>query len=123
MRSKKGFTLVEVMFVVLMIAMLLTIAVIAFSRPSTTSRSRACVMNLRQVATAKEQWAIENRKTSAEVPTWADLKGPGLYIKAPNSSGLICPMGGVYSLNNVETNPTCSLGATVSPEHVLPGDK
>ena len=43
------------------------------------------------------------------------------YIKL-NSANLIppCPAGGSYTCNTVGTAPTCSLGATVDPQHVLP---
>ncbi len=33
---------------------------------------------------------------------------------------LSCPKGGVYTVKKVGDVPTCSLGATVTPAHVLP---
>ena len=45
----------------------------AFIRARTTSASNACVNNLRQLDGAKEQWKLENHKTSNGVPTWEDL--------------------------------------------------
>ena len=61
-RRQNGFTLVEMMIVVLIIAMLLAIAIPNFLRARELSRSRACQGNLRILATAKEQWAMDNKK-------------------------------------------------------------
>jgi hypothetical protein len=60
---------------------------------------------------AKEQWALENRKTAAAVPTWNDLVGPLKYIKEQPA----CPAGGTYTINAMAQRPTCSV-----PGHELP---
>jgi hypothetical protein len=43
------------------------------------------------------------------------------YFKL-DSAGKIpgCPDGGIYHLSKVGEHPTCSLGTTVTPAHVLP---
>jgi hypothetical protein len=43
------------------------------------------------------------------------------YIKL-NKRGKIpsCPSGGIYQDSRVGEPPTCSLGSTVTPAHVLP---
>jgi hypothetical protein len=63
----------------------------------------ACVNQLRQLDGAKQQWALENRKTTADVPTERDL-APYLKNGIPK-----CPAGGTYALNAVSAAPTCNI--------------
>lgn len=111
-KKNKGFTLVEIMIVVLIIGILLAIAVPNFIRARETSRGRTCVANLRQIEAAKEQWAMENQKTGADVAAQADLAGANAYMKTFPT----CPSGGTYTIAAVNANPTCSIGGA----HALP---
>ncbi len=67
----------------------------------------ACINNLRQLDGAKQQWALENKKTAADVPSEADVTP---YLKAFPT----CPSGGTYTLHEVGAMPTCSV-----PGHAL----
>jgi hypothetical protein len=71
----------------------------------------ACINNLRQVDAAKQQWALENKKKTEDVPTAQDLNP---YIKGGFAS-LHCPLDGSYTIGPVGQNPTCSI-----PKHKLP---
>lgn len=103
--KNKGFTLVEIMIVVLIIGILLAIAVPNFIKARETSRNRTCVANLRQIEAAKEQWAMETGQAATAVPTAADLTGANGYIKGNMPT---CPSGGTYAINAVNANPTCT---------------
>jgi len=105
-RSKKGFTLIEIMIVVLIIAVLLAIAIPNFMKARETSRTKACVANLRQIDTAKVQWAMDQKKVGTDVPATTDLYPT--YVKAAPS----CPSGGTYTIGAVDTNPSCSIGGS-----------
>ncbi|MFN8140253.1 MAG: prepilin-type N-terminal cleavage/methylation domain-containing protein [Fimbriimonadales bacterium] len=104
-RRNKGFTLVEIMIVVLIIGILLAIAVPNFIRARETSRTKSCVANLRQIDAAKEQWAMDNKAADG------DAVGGALwptYIKKQPE----CPSGGAYTINVVGTDPVCSIGGS-----------
>ena len=109
-RKNKGFTLVEIMIVVAIIALLATIAIPSFMKARTSAQSGACVNNLRQIMYAKEQYAFANsNQISANL---GDYVGTNAYIK----STPVCPGGGTYTVGALTVNPTCSVGTP----HVLP---
>jgi len=108
-KKNKGFTLVEIMIVVLIIGILLAIAVPNFIQARNTSRTRTCIANLRQIEAAKEQWAMENNQGSTATPAQGDLMPT--YMK----SWPACPAGGTYAINAVNANPTCTTAG-----HALP---
>jgi prepilin-type N-terminal cleavage/methylation domain-containing protein len=101
--KSRGFTLVEIMIVVLIIGILLAIAVPSFMNARERSRTNACRSNLRQIQAAKEQWAMANRQGATATPTWTNLV-PQFLQQQPN-----CPSGGTYTIGNMSTNPTCSV--------------
>lgn len=70
----------------------------------------ACINNLRQMDGAKQQWALENKKTDQSVPTEKEVAD---YLK--DSLFPKCPAGGTYSIKAVNADPTCSI-----PGHQLP---
>ena len=85
----KGFTLVEIMIVVAIIAILAAVAIPNFVRYRKTSQMNACISNLKQLVTASEQWKMNN----AGVPEMTDLVGTDKYIKVTPT----CPAKGTYS--------------------------
>jgi prepilin-type N-terminal cleavage/methylation domain-containing protein len=109
---KRAFTLIEIMIVVLIIGILLAIAVPNFVRAREASRAKACVANLKQIDSAKQQWAMDNRAAAGGTVTggMATLVGTAGYIK----SDPVCPSSGAYTLNTIELNPTCAIGGLVT---------
>ena len=119
--AKVGFTLLEIMIVILVIALLLAIAVPHFMRARASARSKACTENLRQFETAKEQWAINTQAPVTARPTAEDLVTE--YVKGTEDTLPLCPSGGSYSLNDLLTPPTCDIGSNGTAgdfdDHVL----
>lgn len=62
-KSKKGFTLVEIMIVVVIIGLLAAMAVPAFQKVRQNSQEKAITNNLRQVAHAGAQYILEEGTT------------------------------------------------------------
>jgi type II secretory pathway pseudopilin PulG len=98
------------MIVIAIIGLLAAIMVPAFVKSRQRSSMTACINNLRQIDSAKSQWALETKQIATALPTDADLFGPGLYIKKKPE----CPSGGLYKVDAVNTPPSCD-----QPTHVL----
>jgi hypothetical protein len=90
---------------VFVLPLLLAIAIPNFVKARETAQRNQCLVNLRLIDGAKQQWAEENKKTASEVPTSTDLNGhlPGGF------EALHCPQGGIYSINALDKRPTCSI--------------
>ena len=69
-----------------------------------------CVRNLKVIDGAKMIWTLQNHKVNGDVPTDADLFGPGKELQERPQ----CPMGGTYRLGMVGERPTCN-----EPGHVI----
>jgi len=79
--SKKGFTLVEIMIVVVIIGLLAAMAIPAFNKVRDASRAKTIQNNLRIIASAAQQYMLEEGKTQAK---YADIVGPTLHVTNVN---------------------------------------
>ena len=112
MSGKSGFTLVEIMIVVLIIGILLAIAIPNFMKARETSRTNSCIANLKQIDAAIQQYAMDNKLTGTDAVTLANLTGgTDPYLRSTPT----CPSGGTYTLTDVSTRPTCNKSG-----HALP---
>ena len=65
--NKDGFTLVEIMIVVVIIGLLAALAIPAFSKVQQTSLKNAVLNDLRVIASAADQYFLEEGATSVAV--------------------------------------------------------
>jgi type IV pilus assembly protein PilA len=101
--SRKGFTLVEIMIVVVIIGLLAAMAIPAFQKVRTTSQDKAVTNNARQIAGGADQYFLENGVSTV---AYSQLVGSDKYVKA-------------IQLVANETYPTAyTQGITISVEGV-----
>jgi prepilin-type N-terminal cleavage/methylation domain-containing protein len=108
-RKHAGFTLVEIMIVVAIIALLAAIAVPGFLRARKRSQASKILNDLRMIDAAVDQYAIEtNRKSSDQVgiQDWTNYvkKGSILY----NTGNSL--FGTSYGTQTVDTIPQVPAG-------------
>jgi len=95
---------------IVFIPLLAAIAIPNFVKARDVAMTNQCINNLRMIDAAKNQWALENHKSSDATPTEKDLLP---YLK--NDQMPHCPANGTYTIGQVKDSPTCSV-----PRHVLP---
>jgi len=92
------------MIVVAIIGLLAAIAIPSFVKARATSQQNACINNLRQIDSAKEQWALAEKKTDADTVNTSEANE---YIKGDTVP--TCPADGTYVYGAVGTDPTCTV--------------
>lgn len=78
--------------------------------PAEERNKQQCLLNLRIIEGAKEQWAVENHSTVGAKPTPNDL---AKYI----NGGLLlsCPQGAVYEVRLIGQSPACPVHTNLLP--------
>jgi len=77
-RDRGGFTLTEIMIVVVIIALLAAIALPGWFRARKRSQAGRILEDLVQLDHAMDQYAIDNCKTTGATPSFSDLRN---YVK------------------------------------------
>jgi type IV pilus assembly protein PilA len=78
----KGFTLVEIMIVVVIIGLLAMMAIPAFNKVRENSQDKTVMNNVRQLSAAADQYFLENGVTTCAS---SNLVGSDKYVKAINT--------------------------------------
>jgi hypothetical protein len=100
-----------IVWAIVFIPLMIAIAVPNFIKARTTAQTMMCINNLRQIDAAKQQWASQSGSGAEAMPMPGDLDK---FLPA-GFAALKCPAGGTYTINRVDTKPTCTI-----PNHVLP---
>ena len=107
---KSGFTLVEIMIVVAIIGLLAAIAIPNFVRARETAQLNSIINNLRILEGGKDQWALENKKGTGDVPVATDISP---YLKGNVMPNLI--VGETYNILAVGTPANATTPVRLGP--------
>jgi prepilin-type N-terminal cleavage/methylation domain-containing protein len=121
-KNRGGFTLVEIMIVVAIIALLAAIAVPNFLRARKRSQATRILEDLRIIDSAIDQYAIETNKSGGATVNWTDIqsylkKGSVIY----NSDGTDL-LTNAYSGYSVDSLPKLSATTFNKLSDVAPSD-
>lgn len=101
--SRRGFSLIEIMIVLVIIATILSIAIVNYLHFSSVSKRTACIDNLRNISASVDRWAIDNNMPSGTQLTPA--QEGDVYANYLRGGRPKCPSGGVYIINPIGANP------------------
>jgi prepilin-type N-terminal cleavage/methylation domain-containing protein len=104
-KFNEGFTLVEIMIVVSIIALLAAIAVPGFLRARKRSQASRIINDLRLIDSAVDQYAIENNKSTGSAVAVTDWTR---YLKAGTNLQLtgVDILGNAYGAQAVDSLPS-----------------
>lgn len=101
--NRRGFTLVEIMVVTMLLVLMAAIAVPSYIRSRTRAQTEACIENLRQIEGAKDRYAIEMGKVNGDTVDSTDIVP--FFLKKLQG----CPASGQYEFNPIGFAPTCNI--------------
>jgi prepilin-type N-terminal cleavage/methylation domain-containing protein len=123
--KRAGFTLVEIMVVVSIIALIAAIAVPNALRARKRSQATSSLQTLRMLDSAKEQYAIDNNKAGTVTPTGPELqpyvkKDTKLYTQLATAAITVYDdIGGLIIAGNLDTPPKVATTTRTALDPVL----
>ena len=115
---KAGFTLVEIMIVVVIVSLLAVITIPNFIRTRAKSQTSGCIDNLRQIDAAIQQWAMENNAGTATPVTRASISPYLNHGSNRSARSVYCPSDRAktfntsYRITDTSTKPLCHIAST-----------
>ena len=100
---RAGFTLIEIMIVIMIIGLLAMVAIPNINGALATARLGSIVQNLRVIDNQKQLWAAEHKKGDNDTPSEQDLSP---YFQ--NGKFPVAVVGETYNINPVGQQPTAT---------------
>lgn len=114
--TRSGFTLVEIMIVVAIIAIAISIAVPNYFTINKISKRTVCVNNLKKILAAVEQYCMEHNVDAGT--KLSSGQEDDIYNNYLRNGKPVCPSGGEYTIEAIGSNPQVSC-SNEDDDHVL----
>jgi len=102
MKNERGFTIMELLVVIVIIGVLAAIGVPAYNNMTTRARKTACDANKRTIATAVGMYYADHEDYPADGAAPSTLEDPENNLYIENVATLVCPTDkSAYTIVNV----------------------
>ena len=117
-RNRKGFTLVELLVVIMILTALIVIAMPRYFQAVYRSRVRGCQAQINIIQTATQAFFARNKVWPATIEEMCESTAPAWVIGAPLREVPECPFGFPYELSPLLRDGTVGGSATLGNPQV-----
>lgn len=124
--SKKGFTLVELMIVIVIMGILVAVAIPVYGAVTKNAEKKTCISNMRDIKSTAATYQMQgNNGDPVKFATETDISAESNFTKLFEGGNLPkCPTGATYTVKALDTNDGCKITVTCNADaklgHVLP---
>ena len=124
--SKKGFTLVELMIVIVIMGILVAVAIPVYGAVTKNAEKKTCISNMRDIKSTAATYQMQgNNGDPVKFTSETDISTEANFTKLFEGGNLPkCPTGAAYTVKAEDTNDGCKITVTCNADatlgHVLP---
>lgn len=115
-RRVSGFTLVELLVIIVIISVLLLIALPRYFRSTYAARVRGCQSQIRIIGTASQAFFARNRVWPSTVEEMCRPTAPAWVVGEPLEEVPLCPFGIPYELSPLLQDGTTGMATPDNPQ-------
>lgn len=121
--SKKGFTLVELMIVIVIMGILVAVAIPVYGAVTKNAEKKTCISNMRDMKSTAATWQMQgNNGDQVKITDSSVITAEPQYTALFEGGALPkCPSDGTYAVTITNNNPGYTVAVTCTIDgHELP---